>query len=326
MITDEQLREQVAQADPAAGQRAPDVLGRVAADRRPRPVLRPLLLTAAAVIAMVLVGNAVIPQLLPAGQSDSVSTVTGQAAPESEAMTEQVPDSADRVESQQQAMIRTASIISGTQDPSASADQFLQAVESLGGQVLSQTVVTEGSGRTAIQTDSAMPTPYPTGPGVWLTVQVPADQYDQALAAARETGQVVRLEQSAEDVTAEVTDTDARVRALESSLARLRTLMDRAQSVSEVISVEEAISQRQADLDALRAQQRELRNQTQMARVSIALMSPSDAAAAVGQPPTGNSALRWTLGLALVAGLTIAGVWAMRRRHDGSRRVVRSDA
>ena len=315
MITDEQLRDQVAQADPAAGRVAPDVLGRVVADRRRRPMLRPLLLTAAAVIAVALAGTVVIPQLLPAGQSDSTLTVTGQAAPESEAMTEQAPDSADRTDPQQPAMIRTASVLSGTPDPNASADQFLRAVESLGGQVVSQTVVTEGSGQTAIQTDSAMPIPYPTGPGVWLTVQVPADRYEQALAAARETGQVVRLEQNAQDVTAEVTDTDARVRALETSLAQLRSLMDRAQSVSEVIAVEEAISQRQADLDALRAQQRELRSATQMASVSVALMSPADAAAAAGQPPTENAALRWTLGLALVAGLAVAGLWAMRRKR-----------
>ena len=215
-------------------------------------------------------------------------------------------------------MIRTASMVVGTQDPAAAADRFLGTVESLGGQVVSQTVVTEGSGKAPVQTDSSMPIPYPTGPGVWLTVQVPADQYEQALAAARESGQVVRLEQTAQDVTAEVTDTNARVRALESSLAQLRTLMDRAQSVSEVIAVEEAISQRQADLDALRAQQRELRTSTQMASVSVALMSPSDAAAAVGQPEPQNTALRWILGLTLVAGLAVAGTWAVRRRRHST--------
>jgi len=315
MITDEQLRERLAQTDPAVGRRAPEVLGRVVSDRRRRPVLRPILMTAAAVIVLALVGTAVVPQLLPTTGSDSM-TATGEAAPQSTVSTEGATDASEQASPQEPAMIRTAAIVSGTQDPNASADRFVQAIEDLGGRVVSQTVVTEGSGRVPVQTDTtSMSTAYPTGPGVWLTVQVPADQYEQALVAARETGQVVRLEQNAQDVTAEVVDTDARIRALASSLAQLRTLMDRAQSVSEVIAVEEAIAQRQADFDALRAQQRELRNATQMASVSVALMSPKDAAAAVGQPSPGSTAPRWALGLALAGGLVIAGVWVTRRRR-----------
>jgi hypothetical protein len=122
---------------------------------------------------------------------------------------------------------------------------------------------------------------YPSGPGIWLTVTVPVDRYDQALAAARQTGEVVRLEQSSYDVATQVADVDARIEALEASLARLTALMDQADDVSDVIALEQAIAQRQSELDSLRAQQRALAEQTSMSTISLTLMSPEDAQASV---------------------------------------------
>ncbi|MFN8213145.1 MAG: hypothetical protein U0R27_05840 [Candidatus Nanopelagicales bacterium] len=53
----------------------------------------------------------------------------------------------------------------------------------------SRTDVTEGgtyAPSTMMGSDAMMPMPYPSGPGVWLSVEVPADRFDlEALAAAR---------------------------------------------------------------------------------------------------------------------------------------------
>jgi hypothetical protein len=159
----------------------------------------------------------------------------------------------------------------------------------------------------SVDSDMMMPMPYRTGPGVWLTVEVPVNRFDEALADARaKRANTVRLEQSAQDVSATVADIDARVRALRSSVAQLRSLMDDATSISEVIALEDAIAARQSELDGLVAQQRELRNSTTMSQISLALMSPDDAAAAVGEePPTPGPRRAGPSGLALTAGLIV---------------------
>jgi hypothetical protein len=111
------------------------------------------------------------------------------------------------------------------------------------------------------------------------------DDYDEAMEAARDAGEVVQMQQSTYDVGAQVADVDARIKALEASLARLTALMDEATDITDVITLEQAISQRQAELDALRAQQRDLQNQTAMSQISLTLMSPEDAQNSVDPQP-----------------------------------------
>jgi hypothetical protein len=86
-------------------------------------------------------------------------------------------------------------------------------------------------------------------------------------------------------VGAQVADVDARIKALEASLVRLTALMDEATDITDVITLEQAISQRQSELDALRAQQRDLENQTAMSQISLTLMSPEDAQNSVDPQP-----------------------------------------
>jgi hypothetical protein len=93
------------------------------------------------------------------------------------------------------------------------------------------------------------------------------------------------MQQSTYDVGAQVADVDARIKALEASLLRLTALMDEATDITDVITLEQAISQRQSELDALRAQQRDLENQTAMSQISLTLMTPEDAQQSVDPQP-----------------------------------------
>ena len=91
MITDESLRDQLAGVDPAAGEVAPDVLNRVAAGHTPaqRPRWRrpSVLLAAAAVAAVGLIGLSVLPKIGLEGDDDRLGTgakrrhVRGRASP-----------------------------------------------------------------------------------------------------------------------------------------------------------------------------------------------------------------------------------------------------
>ncbi len=236
-------------------------------------------------------------------------------------------------------LVRSASLLVGTDEIESERDAFVATILALGGRVTSETVVTEGSDGNAVMSGgmpgaedfarSSYPYPwYPTGPGVWLSVEVPVDQYDKAVEAARSTGEVVQMQQSSYDVGAQKSDIDARITALEASLARLTALMDDAKNVGDVIALEQAIASRQAELDSLRAQQRNLANQTAMSQISLTLMSPEDARGTVEpQPePTWWESFLDGLGefwswlgnaLLIVSPLLIAGaiIWWVRRRQ-----------
>ena len=324
MISDDTLRARLAGLDPAADLAAPNLLDRVdleTPDDAPRRHWgRPLILAAAAVALVALFGATVVPNLFSGAPETIGAAVSGDRSVESAPTTESAGSADQPVYPGGPSIIRTASLLVGTDDPTAAADAYVARISALGGQVSSRTDVTEGgtyAPSTMMGSDAMMPMPYPSGPGVWLSVEVPADRFDEALAAARETGQTVRLEQSAQDVSATVADIDARVTALLSSVAQLRSLMDEATSVSEVIALEDAIATRQSELDGLVAQQRELRNSTSMSQISLALMSPEDAAAAVGEEaPDPWTPVRWALGLALTAGLIILVIVMTRRGRD----------
>lgn len=320
MTTDERLRQLLEDLDPAADVRAPDLLPLLDTDPTPRRRwLRPALLAAAAAAVLGLVGAAVVPQMLTT-QTDSAQTTQEYAqadAANAQSRSGSAPTQDEPVYPGGPSIIRTASVLTSAENPQAAADEFVRAITGLGGRVLSQSVVTEGTEQTPMGTsgmDSMMPMPYPTGPGVWITVEVPAMKYEQAMAAAEGTGDVVHMEQTSEDVSTQVADVEARMDALRASVNRLQALMDRATSVSEVIAIEKAISNRQSELDGLVAQQRELLNSSRMSQISVTVMAPDDARAAVGEQAD-DPTVAWVAGLSVIAVVAIAAVLFLRRQR-----------
>lgn len=273
---------------------------------------------------------------LPAPAPDQFADIEAGAAGAAESPSK----TADTAE---QTLVRSGSVLVGTDDVTAGRDSFVAAVLGMGGRIMSETVTSEGSasggGATPYDSDSmssgrsasiGYPYPwYPQGPGIWLSVEVPAASYDKAIEAARATGEVVALQQSAYDVGAQITDVDARIKALDSSLSRLTALMDDAKGITDVITLESAIAARQSELDSLRAQQRELANQTTMSGISLTLMSPQDARGTVDTNPEQSWWESFAEGLAqfwswlghalvIVSPLLLAGtiIWWVRRRRD----------
>ena len=149
-------------------------------------------------------------------------------------------------------LVRSASVIVGTDDITGARNTFVATVQGLGGTIVSETVTAKG-GEVPLTSGAAedlattYPGPYPSGPGIWLTVKVPAAAYDQVLTAARAAGAVAQLRRASYDVGAQVTDTRARIVVLTASLKRLESLLGEAKGVSDVIRLENAITDRQAE-------------------------------------------------------------------------------
>ncbi|MGW7535896.1 DUF4349 domain-containing protein [Amycolatopsis sp. NPDC054798] len=115
-----------------------------------------------------------------------------------------------------------------------------------------------------------------------LTLSVPADKLDGVLDQLGGLGQVKRREISAQDVTAQVVDVDARLATQRASVERIRALLAKAQSVSEIASVESELTSRQATLESLERQQASLAGRVAMATVSLSVTKQEAAAAETG--------------------------------------------
>jgi len=104
-----------------------------------------------------------------------------------------------------------------------------------------------------------------------LTIRVPADSFDSVTQRIEALGTVTSSSISRTDVSIQVVDVNARISAIESSITRLQTLIDQATTTADLIEAEVALSDRQAELDSLRAQRAYLADQVGMSTLQVSL-------------------------------------------------------
>ncbi|WP_279366785.1 DUF4349 domain-containing protein [Microbacterium testaceum] len=122
-----------------------------------------------------------------------------------------------------------------------------------------------------------------TGPAAssgWITVRVPAAALTSTMDELRQVGEITATTVNRSDVTEQTVDLRARVAAGEASVARLTELMAKAGSVSDLITAESALAERQAQLDSDRQVLQSVESQVAMSSLSVQLVERSPAVAA----------------------------------------------
>ncbi|MFW5469737.1 DUF4349 domain-containing protein [Knoellia sp. CPCC 206435] len=104
-----------------------------------------------------------------------------------------------------------------------------------------------------------------------ITITVPASSLESTIGLIEKVGDVQFRSSSSEDVTATYVDTEARVKSLTESVGRIRELLATAKSISDLVALENELSRRQAELDALTAQLANLKDSVAMSPISISL-------------------------------------------------------
>lgn len=184
----------------------------------------------------------------------------GGSAPETMPLTGPVPQDAPKAPPDvQRDIVKTATITVTADEPLAAADRASALATEAGGRIDSRTEY----GGSAL--DRAR---------VSLTLRVPADKLDSVIGALKGLGTVESLDVQAEDVTSQRVDLEARIKALQTSVDRLLAIMRDARDPSALIEAESALSQRQADLDSLRAQRAALGEQISYSTVTVDLIAP----------------------------------------------------
>ena len=146
-----------------------------------------------------------------------------------------------------------------------------------------------------------------------LTLSVPADKLDAALGqlATLSGTTVTSREQTAQDVTDQTVDVEARLATQRASVERVRALLARANSVSEIASVEGELTTRESELESLQRRRDALAGSVAMSTVTLSVSAPAPAPANSGGGFLGGLAGGWDAFLAFGGGvLTVLGALA----------------
>ena len=210
------------------------------------------------------------------GGTGSGSTSGGSGSGSTSGTTSNVADAGN--------LIIMAALQVGTTSPAQAVAQAEQAVASAGGyiaaeaegvgpQTLPSANVSADDSESADTGVSPMTLPaVGAGSGLeqaLLLLRVPPAHLDSVLAALAGTGTVSYTTRSETDVTGQVADVASRITSAQDSLTELRGMIDKAASMDDLISLENALSTRESDLESLEAQQRALADQTQYATVTL---------------------------------------------------------
>ena len=141
-------------------------------------------------------------------------------------------------------------------DPHATAEQAALLVERVGGYVQER--------NEQVSAEAEMSSAY-------LVVRIPSDQVTVTLADLEELGTVQDLSLISTEVTDQVRDLAARIRALEISIARLEDLLERAGTITEIVNAEQVLTDRQVELESVQAQQAALADQVAMSTIRLEL-------------------------------------------------------
>lgn len=104
-----------------------------------------------------------------------------------------------------------------------------------------------------------------------ITARVPSNRLDATLADLEAIGTVSSLSLESADVTQQTTDLEARISSLSAAADRLRQLLASAESTKDLINVESALSEREAELESLTAQRDYLADQVSLSTITITL-------------------------------------------------------
>lgn len=162
-----------------------------------------------------------------------------------------------------------------------------------------------------------------------LQLRIPADRFPATVDEIGKLGDEENREINTQDVTEEAVDLDARIATQQARVASGRRLLAQAKTLADLVSLENEVAKREADLAALEAKKRRLDDLTALSTITVSFLGPD----AAGEPRTGFLAglsagwkafvgsfqlLLTVLGallpwLVLLGGPIVAALWLSRR-------------
>lgn len=226
------------------------------------------------------------------------------------------------------ALVITGTVTITADDPIAASERATAIALDAGGRVDSRTEHAPRGGDAGSAT---------------LVLRIPASAVEQVRDALKELGRVDETALDSVDVGTQQRDLETRITTLRASIARYTAWLADADTTSDLIELESAISSRQTELESLEAQQRDLADRVAMSTITLQLRSealaPSTAPADFGEAVAVGwnafvgfwAAVLVAVGVALpwLVVLALAGVailWIVRRATRTGRAATGSTA
>ena len=115
-----------------------------------------------------------------------------------------------------------------------------------------------------------------------LTIRVPSDRFEQAVARLKELGEVTGEDRSGQDVSREFVDLEARLKHAQTEEAFYLRLMGEAETVADMIQVQSQLSGVQLRIEEIQGQLQYLKDQTSYSTITANIFEPG--AAMLGEP------------------------------------------
>lgn len=111
-------------------------------------------------------------------------------------------------------------------------------------------------------------------PYISMNIRVPADQFDSVMNQIEDMatqGTTPSVSTSAQDVTSQYVDLQARLESLQAARDRLLQLMQNADTTEDLLMAEQQLTQREAEIESLKGQMQYLSESAQLSAISIDL-------------------------------------------------------
>ena len=143
------------------------------------------------------------------------------------------------------------------------------------------------------------------------TIRVPAVAYSQVMADLRALGlRVVQENGAAQDVSEQYSDLQAQIRNLEATEAQFLDLMKRANTIDEILRVQQRLSEVRGQIERIKGRMNYLERTSEMATITVSLMTEG-AYTSGPRPrwdPKGAAQESWEASLEILQTLALAAI------------------
>ena len=118
-----------------------------------------------------------------------------------------------------------------------------------------------------------------------LSLRIPMEKLDAFLAEAAGIGRLTARSESAQDLTVSYSDTALRLKTQRTKLERLQALLAQAESVENLLQIENELANTQYTIDSFETSLRDIDRQVEKSAVTVTLVeeTPAESAAAAGE-------------------------------------------
>lgn len=171
-------------------------------------------------------------------------------------------------------LIRTIHIDAETEDLTTLLEGLTARITELGGYVESKNLRNGSNYGGYIRRNLAM------------TVRIPAENADAFLENVSENTNIVSSSENIDDVTLQYVDTESQVKALETEQARLIELLAQAETLEDILKIEDRLTDVRYELERYASYLRTLENQVSYATVNLSITEVKEYTPVIQEEPT----------------------------------------